>query len=131
MFPAQDATHNLRTYFNKEANPMTKDDKELKPLKSCPFCGMPVKIDYSEGLERIGAFICPDNSPCKKTRLMSCFPKENEAEAIKAWNQRTPDKAVELLERWHHWYNMNHERIHAGGCKYFKETDEYLKSVKG
>lgn len=55
-------------------------------LKPCPNCGMDVEI-IQKG-DRLLAFVCPPDSPCRGSGLFTCADADKRDSAVEAYNRR-------------------------------------------
>jgi Lar family restriction alleviation protein len=63
----------------------------VSELKNCPFCGGEVKLQ--EDMEVCG-FVCPKDSSCHKSGLVTAFNTSDKETAIAAWNRRAESAAL-------------------------------------
>jgi hypothetical protein len=75
--------------------------KKHPPLKPCPFCGGPARIEsksvratlgltgFREGTEQWHIIGCMGNALCMVKPVVR-YPADRSAEGIEVWNKRTP-----------------------------------------
>lgn len=72
-----------------------REDYRVK-LRPCPNCGMDVELVQKS--DRLLAFVCPPESPCRGSGLFTCADADKRDSAVEAYNRRSDQLRRPLWE---------------------------------